>query len=180
MYFVELGPVKTAEAPVYHPGPRPVPRPRKSLSAVKHSMTEAVEHSLPVVAQELKKIHEPKISKLKGSYLANVALIFHSWFKDIDMCVQDCNLIEHEARQLVKDYTTEHACGAVEFYFDTYDQWSYSRLNEHMRTSFESGETFNSLLSDFYVRYQKPIETEDLFADGLQVLARKVISICPV
>ena len=36
MSYVEPGPVKTVEAPVYHPGPRPVPRPRKSLSAVKH------------------------------------------------------------------------------------------------------------------------------------------------
>ena len=39
MSYVELGPVKTVEAPV----PRPVPRPRKSLSAVKHSMAESAE-----------------------------------------------------------------------------------------------------------------------------------------
>ena len=41
------------------------------------------------------------------------------------------------------------------------------------------GETFSSLLSDFYARCQKPKETEDQYADELQVLARKVISICP-
>ena len=72
------------------------------------------------------------------------------------MCVQDCNLTEHEAVQLVKDYTTEHACGAVEFYLDTNNQWSYAGLIEHLRTSFESGETFSSLLGDFYARCQKP------------------------
>ena len=156
MSYVEPEPVKIAETPVYHPGPRPVPRPRKSLSAVKHSMTEVAEHSLQMAAQEFKKIHEPKISKLKGGYSANATLIFNSWLKDIDRCVQDCNLTEHEAVQLVKDYTEEHACGAVEFYLDINDQWSYSRLIEHLRTLFESGETFSSLLGDFYVRCQKP------------------------
>ena len=48
MSYVEPGSVKTTEAPMCHPGPRPVPRPRKSLSAVKHSMIEAAEHSLQV------------------------------------------------------------------------------------------------------------------------------------
>ena len=95
------------------------------------------------------------------------------------MCVQDCNLTEHEAVQLVKDYTAQHAHGAVEFYLDTNDQWSYFGLIEHLKTSFESGETFSSLLGDFYARCQKPKETEDQFTDELQILARKVISICP-
>ena len=179
MSYVEPELDKTTEAPVYHPGPRPIPRPRKSLAAVKHSMTEAAEHSLEVAAQEFKKIREPKIAKLKVGYSANTALIFNSWLKDIDMCVQDCNLTEHEAVQLVKDYTIEHAHGAVEFYLDTNDQWNYVGLIEHLRTSFESGETFSSLLGDFYARCQKPKETEDQFADELQVLARKVISVCP-
>ena len=165
MSYVEPELVKTAEAPVYHSGSRPVPRPRKSLAAVKHSMTEVAEHSLEVAAQEFKKIREPKIAKLKGGYSANAALIFNSWLKDIDMCVQDHNLTEHEAVQLGKDYTIEHACGAVEFYLDTNDQWSYAGLIEHLRTSFESGETFSSLLGDFYARCQKPKEMEDQFVD---------------
>ena len=95
------------------------------------------------------------------------------------MCVQDHNLMEHEAEQLVKDYTAEHACGAAEFYLDMIDQWSYSGLIEHLRMLLKSGETFSSLLGDFYTRCQKPKETEDQFADELQVLARKVISVCP-
>ena len=122
MSYVEPEPVKTAEDPVYHPGPRP----RKSLSASKHSMTEAAEHSLEVAVQEFKKIWEPKIAKWKGGYLANAVLIFNSWIKDIDKCVQDNNLTEHEAVLLVKDYMSEHACGAVKFYLDTNDQWRYS------------------------------------------------------
>ena len=142
-------------------------------------MTEAAEHSLQVVAQEFKKIHEPKISKFKGGYLANAALISNSWLKDIDMGVWDYNLTKHEAVQLVKDYTTEHAHGTVEFYLDTNDKWSYSRLIEHLRTSSQSGETFSSLPCDFYARCQKPRETNDQFTDELWVLAREVISVCP-
>ena len=161
MFYVEPEQVKLAEVPVYHPGPRPLPRPRESQSGLKHSVTEVAEHSLQALAQEFKKICEPKISKLKGGYSANATAT------------------EHEVVQLVKDHTTEHAHGAVEFYLDMNDQWSYARLIEHLRMSFKSGETFNSLLGDFYARSQKQRETEDQFADELQVLARKVISVCP-
>ena len=68
-----------------------------------------------MVVQEFKKICEPKISKLKGGYLANAALIFNSWLKDVDTCVWDCKLTEYKAVQLVNDYMTEHAHGDVEF-----------------------------------------------------------------
>ena len=40
MPYMELEPVKLAEAPVYNPGPRPVLRPRKSQSGLKHSVTD--------------------------------------------------------------------------------------------------------------------------------------------
>ena len=59
------------------------------------------------------------------------------------------------------------------------DQWSYSKLIKHLRMLFKWGETFSSLLGDFYARCQKPKDTEDQFADELQILARKVISVCP-
>ena len=83
------------------------------------------------------------------------------------MCVWDHNLTEPETVQLVKDYTTQHAHGTVKIYLDMNDQWSYSKLNEHLRMSFESGETFHSLLSDFYAKCLKPKETEDQFVDKL-------------
>ena len=91
--------VKLVEAWVFHPVPRAVPNPRKSQSAVKHNMTEAVEHSLQVAVQEFKK----KILKLKCVCLANATLIFNSWIQSIDKCVRDHNLTEHKAEHLVKD-----------------------------------------------------------------------------
>ena len=95
-----------------------------------------MEHSLQVVAQEFKKIHEAKNSKLKGGYSTKATHIFNSRIKDIDMCVSDHNLTEHKAVQLDKDYNTEHAYGVVESYLDMNDQWSYSKLIEHLRMLF--------------------------------------------
>ena len=136
-------------------------------------------HSLQTVAEEFKKMREPKISKLKGGYSANAMLVFNSWLKDIKMCVQERKLSNLEAVQLIKDFTSDNARGAVEFYLDTNSTWNYKALIEHLRTSFETGESFSSLVGDFYSRSQRNKETEDQFADELQVLSRKVLSIRP-
>ena len=84
-----------------------------------------------------------------------------------------------EAIQLIKDYTAEGARGVGEFYLDMNSTWKYHELVEHLRTSFESGETFSSLVGDFYSCIQRPRETEDQFADELQILGWKVISVRP-
>ena len=116
--------------------------------------TSMASHSLQLVAEEFRKIHEPKIQKLKGGYSANAMLVFNSCLKDIEMCVRERKLINMEAIQLIKDYTVEGARGAVEFYLDTNSTWKYHELVEHLRTSFESGETFSSLVGDFYSHTQ--------------------------
>ena len=136
-------------------------------------------HSLQLVAEEFRKIHEPKIQKLKGGYSANAMLVFNSWLKDIEMCVRERKLTNMEAIQLIKDYKAEGARGVVEFYLDTNSTWKYHEFVEHLRTSFESGKTFSLLVGDFYSRTQRPWETEDQFADELQILGQKVISIRP-
>ena len=59
-----------------------------------------------------------------------------------------------EVDQLVKDYITKGARCAVEFYLDTNSMWKYHELIEHLRTLFESGETFSSLVRDFYSHIQ--------------------------
>ena len=107
-------------------------------------------HSLQLTAEEFRKIHEPKIQKLKGRYSANAMLVFNSWLKDIEMCIKEWKLSNMEAVQLVKDYTSEGARCAVEFYLDTNSTWKYHELIEHLRTLFESGKTFSSLVRDFY------------------------------
>ena len=59
-----------------------------------------------------------------------------------------------EAVQLVKDYTSEGARGAIECYLDTNSMWKYHELIEHIRTLFESSKTFSSLVGDFYSHVQ--------------------------
>ena len=136
-------------------------------------------HSLQLAAEEFRKIHEPKIQNLKGRYSANAMLVFNSWLKDIEMCVRERKLTNMEVIQLVKDYTADGARGVVEFYLDTNSTWKYHELIEHLRTSFKSGETFSSLVVDFYSCIQQLQETEDQFTDELQILGQKVISIRP-
>ena len=70
-----------------------------------------------VVAQEFHKLCKPKINKLKGGYSATVNIIFQSWLKDINIHVEDWNLTEREAIQLVKDFTAERAHNEVEFLY---------------------------------------------------------------
>ena len=109
-----------------------------------------VAHSLQLVAEEFRKIREQKISKLKGGYLANAMLVFNSWLKDIKMCNQEWRLSNMKAVQLIKDYTSDNARGAVEFYLDTNFTWNYKVLIEHLQTSFETVESFSLLVGDFY------------------------------
>ena len=136
-------------------------------------------HSLQLVAEEFRKIHEAKIQKLKGRYSANAMLVFNSWLKDIEMCVKGWKLTNMEAVQLIKDYTSKSARGAVEFYLDTNSTWKYHELIEHLQTSFKSSKTFSSLVGDFYSYIQQPWEMEDQFANELQILGQKAISIRP-
>ena len=106
-------------------------------------------------------------------------LVFNSWLKDIKMCIQEWRLSNLEAVQFIKDYTSDNAREAVEFYLDTNSTWSYKALIEHLRPSFETGESFRSLVGDFYSGSQCNKETEDQFADELEVLNRKILSIHP-
>ena len=127
-------------------------RPRTPHAKIKRTREDAsmASHNLQLVAEEFRKICKPKIQKLKGRYSANAMLVFNSWLKDIEMCVKERKLTNMEAVQLVKDYTSEGARGVVEFYLDTNSIWKYHELIEHLRTLFESGEMFSSLVRDFY------------------------------
>ena len=57
---------------------------------------------------------------------------------------------------------------------DEEDQ-SFEGLIDHLCDAFQPGETCSELISHFYGWSQKTRETEDTFADDLQVLARKII-----
>ena len=109
-------------------------------------------YAMKVAVQEFHKLHEPKINKLKGGYSATANLIFQSWLKDINTNVEDWNLTERKAIQLVKDFTAERAHDEVEFYMGMIadEQQSFDGLVTHLKNAFQSGETVSELVSDFY------------------------------
>ena len=135
-------------------------------------------YGMKVAAQEFRKLHKPKINKLKGGYSATANFIFQSWLKDINAHVEDRNLTEREAIQLVKDFTAERAHDEVEFYMGMIadEQQSFDGLVTHLKNAFQSGETMSELVSDFCSRSQKKNELEDAFADDLQILVWKIIA----
>ena len=87
-------------------------------------------------------------------------------------------MTEGEAIQLVKDSTAERACDEVEYYMGmtTDDQQTFDGLVNHLKNTFQSGETVSELISDFYGHHQKRNESEDVFANDLQILVRKIIA----
>ena len=131
-----------------------------------------------MAAQEFHNMCEPKINKLKGGYSATANLIFQSWFKDIWVHVEDQNLTQREAMQLIKDFTAECAHNEVEFYMGmvTEEQQTFEGLIQHLKNTFQSGKTISELISDFYGQTQKKSKSEDAFADDLQVLVQKIIT----
>ena len=87
-------------------------------------------------------------------------------------------MTEREAIQLVKDFTAEKACDEVEFYMGMIvdEQQSFDGLVNHLKNAFQLGETMSELISNFYGQSQKKNESEDAFADDLQILNQKIIA----
>ena len=84
-------------------------------------------------------------------------LILQSWLKDINAHVEDWNLTEQEAIQLVKDFTAERACNEVEFYMGMIvdDQQTFDGLVNHLKNAFQSGEIISELISNFMVNIRR-------------------------
>ena len=139
---------------------------------------EGFSRSLQAAATEFKKLREPKVAKFKGGYSSDASLIFQSWLKDIRVYTIERRLSQWEAIQLVKDYTSEQARSEVEYYLGLTpkEEQSFQGLIDHLSLAFQSCETVSSLIVDFYNQFQKTRETEDAFADELQVLVRKIVA----
>ena len=88
------------------------------------------------------------------------------------------HLSQQEAIQLVKDYTSKQARIEVEYYLGLTpeEEQSFQGLIDHLSLAFQSCKTVSSLIADFYNQSQKIRETEDAFADELQILDRKIIA----
>ena len=106
--------------------------------------------------------------------------LFFSPGQDIHVHVEDRRLTQRESIQLVKDLTVECAQDEVEFYMGIVaEEQSFKGLFDHLHDTFQSDKTLSELINYFYGQCQKARETEDTFADDLQVLARKIIACKP-
>ena len=128
-------------------------------------------------SKEFQHMWEPKITKFKGGYLADTELIFWSWQVDILSHIQDQELDKKSAIQLIKEQTLENTCHEVEFQLDFCSgEIVYQNLLKHLSIAFQGGDDEAKLLTEFYSHGQKVKESEQAFADVLQILTRKVIS----
>ena len=118
------------------------------------------------------------MAKFKGGYSSDASLVFQSWLKDIWVYTIEHCLSQQEAIQLVKDYTSKQARSEVEYYLGLTpkEEQSFQGLIDHLSLAFQSCETVSSLIADFYNQFQKTRETEDAFADELQILVRKIVA----
>ena len=118
------------------------------------------------------------MAKFKGEYSSNASLVYQLWLKDIWVYTLEHSLSQWEAIQLVKDYTSEQARSEVEYYLGLTpeEEQFFQGLIDHLSLAFKSCKMVSSLIVDFYNWSQKTQETEDAFADELQVLDRKIVA----
>ena len=197
----ESGESEVSTTPIIKPASVPsasTPYPRKVRSAMPldqmfdvsgipqfHTMhqdaaTIATEVSAAAAAQaskEFQHMQEPKIMKFKGGYSADAELVFRSWYSDILSHIQDRELDNKSAIQLIKDHMLDNACREVEFQLDLCSSViKYQDLLHYLSVAFQGGDDEAQILAEFYSCSQKPKESEEVFADELQVLAQKVLS----
>ena len=150
-----------------------------NLGTAHDAATIAAEVSAAAAAQaskEFRRMREPKITKLRGGYSADAELVFRSWRVDILANIQDRELDNKAAIQLIKEQTLDNARHEVEFQLDLCSgKITYQNLLRHLSIAFQGGDDEANLLAEFYSHGQKIKESEEAFADELQILARKVI-----
>ena len=81
-----------------------LPQKKQARQSLLTNTVSPPRYDMQMAAHEFHKLHEPKINKLKGDYSATANLIFQSWLKDIRVYVEDRNLTQRVARQLIKDF----------------------------------------------------------------------------
>ena len=129
------------------------------------------------VSKEFCHMHNPKITKFKGGYSADAKLLFCSWHMGILSHIEDCELDNKVAIQLINDMTSKSAQREVEFQLELCGgNMSYQDLLKHLSIAFQGGKDEANLLAEFHSNSQKVKEMEEAFTDDLQLLARKVIN----
>ena len=96
-------------------------------------------YNMQMFAQESHKLHDLKINKHKSGYSAIDNLIFQSLLKDIRFHVEDWNVTQREAIQLIKDCIGECAHDEEEFYMGlvVQEKQTFEGLVNHLESTFQ-------------------------------------------
>ena len=182
----QLSPPTIPRSSTPHRGARPINRTfdvshiPNLTSVPQDAAAIAAEVSAAAVAQaskEFRRMRDPKITKFKGGYSADAKLTFWSWHADIITHIQDWELDNKATIQIIKDMTQDNAHHKVEYQLDICGGIiTYQDLLKHLSIAFQGGDEEANLIAEFYSRSQKTKETEEAFADELQILARKVMT----
>ena len=150
-----------------------------NFGAAQDATTIAAEISAAAATQaskEFQHMREPKLTKLHGGYSTDTELVFRSWQADILANIQDRRLNNKAAIQLIKEQTLDNTRHEVEFQLDLCGGViSYQNFLKHLSIAFQGSNDEANLLAEFYSCAQKVKESEEAFADELQILAHKVI-----
>ena len=124
----------------------------------RHVAMIVAEVSAAAVAQASKEFHrmrEPKIMKLRGGYSADAELMFRSWKSDILVHINDRELDNKSAIQLIKEQTLDNARRKVEFQLDLCGgNITYQDLLQHLGIAFQGSDDEANVLAEFYSRRQ--------------------------
>ena len=131
------------------------------------------------LASEFKKMREPKLQKLKGGNTSSAHLFLTGWVKEVRAMIKDHELSESEGVQLIQEFTESKARQQVDFYMDLNPTPTIEGVLDHLVAAFSMGEDESAIKSQFYSRKQLSRETEDDYAEVLQLLARKILIINP-
>ena len=98
---------------------------------------------------------------------------------DTKQIIVDRELNQQKVIQLLKKHLEGRMWQQIEFYLDTAAFVAFAGLIEHLNINFGSAGDKASLKQEFYSRTQTVKETADNFADSLQTITRKIISVDP-
>ena len=126
------------------------------------------------LANEFKKMREPKIQKLKGGNTSSTQLFITGWIKEVCAVIHDHTLSDQEGVQLIREFT-ELKARQVDFYLNMTPNPTTEGVLDHLVSTFSSGEDESSIKSEFYSCKQLARESEDDYTEILQILARKIM-----
>ena len=131
------------------------------------------------LTSEFRKMREPKLQKLKGGNTSSAHLFLTGWVKEVRATIKDRELSESEGVQLIREFTESKARQQVDFFMDLNPIPTIEGVLDHLTAAFSTGEDESAIKSEFYSRKQLSRETEDDYAEVLQLLARKILIINP-